>query len=119
MMLSDSFDENIPDIIWQGSEFEVEIKEKEVNCNIEYISTKEGGEFTIKIGWITKEGMKKMEEEEAKKAKSKKKAVASKKGKKTGVEFVEEEDIWAEHDEWDLDDVTDDDWEDSDFDDEW
>ena len=128
MMLSDSMDENIPDIIWEGSEFEVDIKQENITCDIGYISTKKGGEFTLKISWITPAAKKAKEKEAAKKTKeklegktkpdtsSKKKAPAPKAAKP--VEVVEDEDLWAEEESWNVSD-DDEDWDNEDYDDEW
>jgi len=68
MMLSDSIDENIPDIIWEGSEFEVDLKQDKVKCDINYISAKKGGEFSIAISWITPAAKKQKAAEAEKKA---------------------------------------------------
>lgn len=121
--LSDSIEENIPDVIWQGSEFEADIKQENVSCNINYISTKKGGEFTIKISWITTAAKKKKAAEAAAKTKErlekKTKAKGSTKEKKNQpIKIVQEEDIWAEEETWEAS-SDDDDWDNSDYDDEW
>ena len=71
MMLSDSMDENIPDIVWEGSEFEVNINQDNLTCDIGYISTKKGGEFSISISWITEAAKKAKEKAAAEKTKEK------------------------------------------------
>ena len=121
--LSDSIDEDIPDVIWQGSEFEADIKQKDVSCDINYISTKKGGEFTIKISWITPAAKKKKAEEAAAKTKEKleKKSPSktpAKEKKEEPIEIVHEEDIWSEEDDWEAS-SDDDDWDSEDYDDEW
>ena len=122
--LSDSFDEDIPDIVWEGSEFEVTIKQKKVKTDINYISTKKGGEFTIKISWITPAAKKAKVEESKKKTKAKiekGQAVAkSAKAKATPqpLELVSDEALWIEEESWEVED-DDIDWDSEDFDDEW
>ena len=120
--LSDSIDENIPDIIWQGSEFEADIKQKDVSCDINYIATKKGGEFSIKISWITPAAKKKKAEEAAKKTKERLEKKTSTKSSKVKedkpIEIVKDEDIWAEEDDWEAS-SDDDDWDSEDYDDEW
>ena len=122
MNLSDSFDEDIPDVIWAGSEFEVDIKQEDISCDIGYIATKKGGEFSIKVSWITPAGKKQKvkEAEEKTKEKLQKKAPATKAKAKASksIEIVQEEDIWAEEDDWEAS-SDDDDWDSEDFDDEW
>ncbi|MHA1125141.1 MAG: hypothetical protein ACTSO7_02355 [Candidatus Heimdallarchaeota archaeon] len=127
MMLSDSMDENIPDIIWEGSEFEVDINQENVTCDIAYISTKKGGEFSVKISWITIAAKKAKQQAAAAKTKErlegKTKAAAASSKKKTPAPKtakpvkIEDEDIWAEETKWEASD--DDDWDNEDFDDEW
>ncbi|HUU79045.1 MAG TPA: hypothetical protein VMX55_11925 [candidate division Zixibacteria bacterium] len=125
--LSDSFDENVPDVIWAGSEFEVNIDQDDVSCDIGFISTKQGGEFSIKVTWITPAAKKKKADEAAAKTKerlekktptttTKTKSAKSKSAPKP-VEVVEDEDLWSEEEQWDPSE-DDDDFED-DFDDEW
>ena len=128
MMLSDSMDENIPDILWEGSGFEVDINQENVACDIAYISTKKGGEFTIKIHWITESAKKAKQKAAAEKTKqrlegktktsasSKKKANATKTTKP--VKVVQDEDLWAEEENWEAT-SDDEDWDNSDYDDEW
>jgi hypothetical protein len=126
MMLSDSLDENIPDIIWQGSEFEVDIKQPDLNCIIEYVSTKKGGEFSVKVSWITPEAKKQKAKEAAAKAKEKLEKGASKtkstKGKKKEtkpIELVSDEELWLEDEEsWEVsgDDAE---WDSEDYDEAW
>lgn len=123
--LSDSFDENIPDVIWAGSEFEVNIPEDDVSCDISYVSTKKGGEFAVKVSWITKAGKKELEKEALEKSKQKlekaretRKKTSGKKGSPKPVELASDEEIWAEDGGWELS-SEDEDWEDEDFDDEW
>ena len=125
--LSDSFDENVPDVIWAGSEFEVNIDQDDVSCDIGFISTKQGGEFSIKISWITQAAKKKKAEEAAAKTKERleKKTPATTKTKTAKpksapkpVEVLEDEDLWSEEEHWDPSD-DDDDWDSEDFDDEW
>ena len=128
MMLSDSMDENIPDIIWEGSEFEVDINQENIACDIGFISTKKGGEFTIKISWITDAAKKAKQKAAAAKTKErlegKTKAATSskKKGSTTKatkpVKLVQDEDIWAEETKWEVSD-DDEDWDNEDYDDEW
>ena len=129
MMLSDSMDENIPDIIWEGSEFEVDINQENIACDIGYISTKKGGEFTIKISWITDAAKKAKEKAAAAKTKERlegktKAAATSSKKKSAGskatkpVKPVQDEDIWAEETKWEATD-DDEDWDNEDYDDEW
>ena len=127
--LSDSFDENIPDIIWGPSEFEVDIPEEDVVCDINYISTKKGGEFSVKISWITATGKKEKVKEIEEKTKEKIQKVSTEKGKTTkskpvktkkvsspGVETDDE--LWSEDDEdWDIEDEEE--FDSEDFDDEW
>ncbi|NHJ06073.1 MAG: hypothetical protein EAX90_14700 [Candidatus Heimdallarchaeota archaeon] len=127
--LSDSFDENVPDVIWAGSEFEVNIDQDDVSCDIGFISTKQGGEFSIKVTWITPAAKKKKADEAAAKTKerlekktpatttSKTKTAKSKSAPKP-VEVLEDEDLWTEEEQWDPSDE-DDDWDSEDFDDEW
>lgn len=122
--LSDSFDENVPDVIWAGSEFEVDINQDDVSCDINYISTKKGGEFSIKLVWITPTGKKEKTKETLEKTKEKiekvsdtKEKSSKPKEKEEKLEVVGEEDIWGEEDNWDADE--DDDWDTEDFDDEW
>ena len=127
MMLSDSMDENIPDILWEGSEFEVDINQENIACDIDYISTKKGGEFTLKIRWITDAAKKAKQKAAAEKTKQqlegKTKTSASKKNKATTktpkpVKVVKDEDLWAEEANWEASD-DDEDWDNSDYDDEW
>ncbi|MHA1154921.1 MAG: hypothetical protein ACTSQK_02335 [Candidatus Heimdallarchaeota archaeon] len=120
--LSDSIEDEVPDVIWKASEFEVDIKQQNINCDINYISTKKGGEFTIKISWITPAAKKKKAAEAAAKTKERlEKKTASKtdaKDKNKPIEIVKEEDIWAEEETWEAS-SDDDDWDNSDYDDEW
>jgi len=120
--LSDSIEDEVPDVIWKASEFEVDIKQQNVNCDINYIATKKGGEFTIKISWITPAAKKKKAAEAAAKTKERlEKKTASKtdtKDKNKPIEIVKEEDIWAEEETWEAS-SDDDDWDNSDYDDEW
>ena len=126
MMLSDSMDENIPDIVWEGSEFEVNINQENLICDIGYISTKKGGEFTLSISWITEAAKKAKEKEAAKKTKEKlegKTKAASSKKKSTPksvkpVGLSEDEDLWAEEENWEIS-SDDEDWDNEDYDDEW
>lgn len=122
--LSDSIEEDIPNVIWQGSEFEADIKQQNVSCNINYISTKKGGEFIIKISWITPAAKKKKAAEAAAKTKERlEKKTASKanaKDKDQPIKIVQDDDIWSEDgdDTWEAS-SDDDDWDNSDYDDEW
>ena len=126
MNLSDSFDEDVPDVIWAGSEFEVNINQDDVSCDIGFISTKKGGEFSIKVSWITPAAKKKKAEEAAAKTKEKleKKTPTTKtKASKTKatpkpVDVLDDEDLWVEEEQWDPTE-DDEEWEDEDFDDEW
>lgn len=130
MMLSDSMDENIPDIVWEGAEFEVDITQENLVCDIGYISAKKGGEFSIKISWITEAAKKAKEKAATEKTKerlsgktkaealaaAKKKTPASKTNKP--VEIVKDEELWAEEETWTASD-DDDDWDNEDYDEEW
>ncbi len=122
--LSDSFDEGIPDVVWEGSEFEVAIKQKKVKTDINYISTKKGGEFTIKISWITSEAKKAKVEESKKRTKAKieKGQAVAKSGKAKAIpqplEIISDEDLWLEEESWEVEDE-DIDWDSDDFDEEW
>jgi hypothetical protein len=123
MMLSDSIDEDIPDIIWEGSEFEVDIKQPDVNCDIGYVSTKKGGEFSIKVSWITPAAVKAKEKEKLAKTKEKIEKTSGKKTKGTGksqkVELVDDEELWIEdEDSWNIS-SDDGEWDSEDYDDEW
>ena len=126
-ILSDSIDEDIPDIIWQGSEFEVKIGSKDVRCEIVYHSIKSGGEFTIKIGWKSSTAKKKpSSKKKSKDSKKKEEAIKSKTTSKTvpekptGVEFVEEEEDWLlDEGGWQEEEEEDFDWDDDDYEDEW
>jgi len=126
MMLSDSLDENIPDIIWQGSEFEVVINHPDLNCVIDYVSTKKGGEFSVKVSWITPEAKKQKAKEAAAKTKEKLEKGASKtKTSKTqkkepkSIELVSDEELWLEDEEsWDVSE-DDGEWDSDDYDEEW
>ncbi|MBD3192036.1 MAG: hypothetical protein GF308_15420 [Candidatus Heimdallarchaeota archaeon] len=125
-MLSDSIDEEIPDIIWQGSEFEVDIPQKEVACKIDYIGTKKGGEFSLKIIWqdpsMEEKKPKKLSPKAAKRRQLLEKAASATEDalEDVGVKFVEEEEDWmlddefwegrSEVDEWDEDDFEEDEW---------
>ncbi len=121
--LSDSIEDDVPDIIWQGSEFDADIKQQNVSCNINYISTKKGGEFIIKISWITPAAKKKKAAEAAAKTKERlEKKTATKtstKDKDQPIKIVQKEDIWAEEETWEASSDDDDDWDNSDYDDEW
>ncbi len=120
--LSDSIEDEVPDVIWKASEFEVDIKQQNVNCDINYIATKKGGEFTIKISWVTPAAKKKKAAEAAAKTKERlEKKITSKTGgkdKEEPIKIVKEEDIWAEEETWEAT-SDDDDWDNSDYDDEW
>ncbi len=122
--LSDSIEDDVPDVIWQGSEFAADIKQQNVSCNINYISTKKGGEFIIKISWITPAAKKKKAAEAAAKTKERleKKTATAKTGtndKDQPIKIVQNDDIWAEGEEtWEAS-SDDDDWDNSDYDDEW
>jgi len=126
MILSDSLDEGIPDIVWEGSEFEVTIKQQKLKTDINYISTKKGGEFMIKISWITPAAKKAKVEETKKKTKArieKGQAVAKSSASRTKstsqpLEIISDEDLWLEEESWEAeaDDI---DWDSDDFDDEW
>ncbi|MEA2070266.1 MAG: hypothetical protein U9O98_03155 [Asgard group archaeon] len=120
LMLSDSLDEEIPDIVWEGSDFEVDIKQENVTCDISYISTKKGGEFTVKVSWLTPAGKKEKKAEMNQKSKERikeKKAKVAGRSKSKG--YVEEEDIWYEEEsELDILD-NEDEWLEEDYGDEW
>ncbi|HUT80104.1 MAG TPA: hypothetical protein VMZ29_02795 [Candidatus Bathyarchaeia archaeon] len=128
IMLSDSIDESIPDIIWEGSEFEVDISQDAVKCAVDYISTKKGGEFKVSISWITPEAKKQKAEEAEKKTKERlaKEGVtvkASHAKAKTEedkpLEVVSDEELWSDEEEaWDGggDDAE---WDSEDYDEEW
>ncbi|NHJ84462.1 MAG: hypothetical protein FK734_03320 [Asgard group archaeon] len=128
LMLSDAMEEKIPDIIWEGSEFEVNLDHPDLVCNVDYISTKKGGEFSIKVSWITPAAKKQKAAEAAAKTKEKidKKSPSSKGSSSTkpkeeegaGLELVSDEELWLEdEDNWEMDE--DEDWDSEDFDDEW
>ncbi|NHJ40087.1 MAG: hypothetical protein FK731_08645 [Asgard group archaeon] len=126
LMLSDSIDEEVPDIIWEGSEFEVVIDQPDVKCDINYVSTNKGGEFNIKVSWITTAAKKQKAKEAEKKAKekiekSKEKAGGTKPKPKAEkpVELVADEELWLEDEEnWDVS-ADDPEWDSEDYDDEW
>ncbi|MGC9780391.1 MAG: hypothetical protein HZR80_14180 [Candidatus Heimdallarchaeota archaeon] len=128
MMLSDSLDESIPDIIWQGSEFEVDLKQNKLNCVIEYVSTKKGGEFAVKVSWITPAAKKQKAKEAAAKTKERLEKGASKtKSKKSKakpketkpIEMVSDAELWLEDEEkWELPSDAGE-WDSEDYDDEW
>ena len=127
MMLSDSLDENIPDIIWQGSEFEVDIKQPELNCTIDYVSTKKGGEFSIKVSWITPEAKKQKAKAAAEKTKerlekgaAKTKPLKTKKKETKPIELVSDEELWLDDEEEAWTASSDDgEWDSEDYDEEW
>ena len=127
MMLSDSLDEGIPDVSWQGSEFEVDLKQPNLKCTIDYISTKKGGEFAVKIRWITPEAKKQKAKESAAKTKarlekgaSKTKTSKTKKKKSKSIEMVSDEELWLDDEEEAFKASSDDgEWDSSDYDDEW
>lgn len=127
MMLSDSLDEGIPDVIWQGSEFEVDLKQPNLKCTIDYISTKKGGEFAVKIRWITPEAKKQKAKESAAKTKerlekgaSKTKTPKTKKKKTKSIEMVSDEELWLDDEDEAFTASSDDgEWDSSDYDDEW
>jgi len=126
MMLSDSLDEGIPDVIWQGSEFEVDLKQPELKCTIDYVSTKKGGEFAVKIRWITPEAKKQKAKESAAKTKERlekglsKTKTKSKKKKTKSIEMVSDEELWLDDEEEAFKASSDDgEWDSSDYDDEW
>ncbi|NPE07212.1 MAG: hypothetical protein GNW80_02930 [Asgard group archaeon] len=127
MMLSDSLDEGIPDIIWQGSEFEVDLKQPDLKCTIEYVSTKKGGEFAVKVRWITPEAKKQKAKESAAKTKerlekgeSKTKTTKTKKKGPKPIEMVSDEELWLDDEEEAFSTSSDDgEWDSSDYDDEW
>jgi ribosomal protein S16 len=126
MMLSDSLDEDIPDIIWQGSEFEVNINHPVLNCKIDYVSTKKGGEFAVTISWITPEAKKQKAKAAAEKTKerlekgaSKTKTTKVKKKETKPIELVSDEELWLEDEEnWEVS-ADDGEWDSEDYDDEW
>jgi hypothetical protein len=124
LMLSDSIDENVPDIIWEGLEFEVDLKQSEINCEIKYGSSKQGGEFSIKVGWITPAAVKEKEKEKAKETKKKlEKIEKGKESKKTATSKAksvdEDEELWLEEEEdWGFT-SSDGEWDNEDYDDEW
>lgn len=125
-MLSDSIDEEIPDIIWQGSEFEVDIPLKDVVCKIDYLGTKKGGEFSLKILWQDPSAKEPEAKELSPKA-AKRRQLLEKAASPTedaledvGVKFVEEEEDWMLEDEFWEERTVVDDWEEDDFEeDEW
>ncbi len=127
MMLSDSLDEGIPDVSWLGSEFEVDLKQPNLKCTIDYISTKKGGEFAVKIRWITPEAKKQKAKESAAKTKerlekgaSKTKTSKTKKKKTKSIEMVSDEELWLDDEEEAFKASSDDgEWDSSDYDDEW
>lgn len=126
MMLSDSLDEGIPDVIWQGSEFEVDLKQPDLKCTIDYISTKKGGEFSVKIRWITPEAKKQKAKESAAKTKerlekgaSKTKTTKTKKKETKSIEMVSDEELWLDDEEGFEVSSDDGEWDSSDYDDEW
>ena len=127
MMLSDSLDEGIPDVIWLGSVFEVDLKQPNLKCTIDYISTKKGGEFAVKIRWITPEAKKQKAKESAAKTKarlekgaSKTKTSKTKKKKTKSIEMVSDEELWLDDEEEAFKASSDDgEWDSSDYDDEW
>ncbi len=127
MMLSDSLDEGIPDVIWQGSEFEVDLKQPDLKCTIDYVSTKKGGEFAVKIRWITPEAKKQKAKESAAKTKerlekgaSKIKTTKTKKKKTKSIEMVSDEELWLDDEDEAFTTSSDDgEWDSSDYDDEW
>jgi len=127
MMLSDSLDENIPDIIWLGSEFEVDFKQPNLKCAIDYISTKKGGEFTVKVSWITPEAKKQKAKAAAAKTKerlekgaSKTKTSKTKKKATKPIEMVSDDELWLEdEDSWEVPSDDDGEWDSQDYDDEW
>ncbi|MHA1586429.1 MAG: hypothetical protein ACTSUW_03730, partial [Candidatus Heimdallarchaeota archaeon] len=123
MMLSDSLDEGIPDVIWQGSEFEVDLKQPELKCTIDYVSTKKGGEFAVKIRWITPEAKKQKAKESAAKTKERlekglsKTKTKSKKKKTKSIEMVSDEELWLDDEEEAFKASSDDgEWDSSDYD---
>jgi hypothetical protein len=126
LMLSDSIDEDVPDIIWEGSEFEVIIKQPDVKCDINYVSTNKGGGFDIKLSWITPAAKKQKVKEAEKKAKEKldksKKTAGTKQPKTKSskpVELVGDEELWNEDEEsWSLS-ADDEEWDSEDYDEEW
>ena len=125
LMLSDSIEESIPDIAWEGAEFEFDIPQIDINCDVKGISTKKGGEFTLKLGWITLEAKKEKEKEAIEKTKEKlKKGEAAAKGATTPIgmkkkkvadaevaETEVEKDTWEDEDEENFDASEEDDWE--------
>ncbi len=127
MMLSDSLDEGIPDVIWQGSEFEVDLKQPNLKCNIDYVSTKKGGEFAVKIRWITPLAKKQKAKESAAKTKAKlekgalkTKTTKAKKKVTKPIEMVSDEELWLDDEEEAFTASSDDgEWDSSDYDDEW
>ncbi|MHA1123242.1 MAG: hypothetical protein ACTSPC_10650 [Candidatus Heimdallarchaeota archaeon] len=126
MMLSDSLDEGIPDVNWQGSEFEVDLKQPALKCTIDYVSTKKGGEFAVKIRWITPEAKKQKAKESAAKTKERlekglsKTKTKSKKKKTKSIEMVSDEELWLDDEEEAFKASSDDgEWDSSDYDDEW
>ncbi|NHJ47431.1 MAG: hypothetical protein FK733_06570 [Asgard group archaeon] len=125
MMLSDSIDEDIPDIIWEGSEFEVDIKQPNVNCLINYVAAKKGGEFNIKISWITPAAKKEKDKEKVAKTKEKIEKTSGTKSSPKGakksqkVGMVDDEELWLEdEDNWEVS-SDDGEWDSEDYDEEW
>jgi hypothetical protein len=125
LMLSDSIDEDVPDVIWEGSEFEVIIKQPDIKCDINYVSTNKGGGFDIKLSWITPAAKKQKVKEAEKKAKEKldksKKTAGTKPKTKSQkpVELVGDEELWNEDEEnWALS-AADEEWDSEDYDEEW
>ena len=141
-ILSDSIDEGIPDIIWQGLEFELNINQEDILCDIDYHATKKGGEFLIKISWKLPEAKKKSttkkkgargaapasKTESKEDIKKKKRAeLLEKASKSTGadpspegvtlIEPEEEEEDWFPVTTWNDDEELD--WDDEDYEDEW
>ncbi|MBN1327849.1 MAG: hypothetical protein JXA54_00115 [Candidatus Heimdallarchaeota archaeon] len=128
IMLSDSIDESIPDIIWEGSEFEVDISQDTVKCDVDYISTKKGGEFKVMISWITPEAKKQKAEEAEKKTKErlakegvtvKTSSTKEKTEEDKPLEVVSDAELWSDEEEnWD-DGGDDAEWDSEDYDEEW
>ncbi len=127
MMLSDSLDEGIPDVSWLGSEFEVDLKQPDLKCTIEYVSTKKGGEFAVKIRWITPLAKKQKAKESAAKTKErlekgalKTKTSKTKKKETKPIEMVSDEELWLDDEDEAFTATSDDgEWDSSDYDDEW
>jgi hypothetical protein len=121
-ILSDSFMEEIPDVIWAGSAFEVKIPAKDVHCRINFINTKKGGEFTIKITWLGPDAEE--EEEDNKRIKKLLKKtgetqiIEPEEEGDEGITYVEQEEVWPEEAD-DFSFKPPEEWDDSDYEDDW